>query len=62
MGDLCVERGLPKSMGDPLSGRIDCLIVHDGQPYGCEVHALSRFSKGFIRMFPVKYTNNNTIF
>lgn len=54
LGELCVQKGLPKSMGDPVTGRIDCLIVHDGKPYGCEANALRRFSKGFIQMFPVK--------
>jgi hypothetical protein len=63
LGDLCVQLGLPKSMGDPVSGRIDCLIVHDGNPYGCEVNALTRFSKGFIKMFPVKlYTYLHSLF
>lgn len=53
LGDYCEKLGLPRSYGDPLSGRIDCTIIHEGNPYGCEVNALNRFYKGFIKIFPV---------
>ncbi|KAL7327755.1 hypothetical protein PS15p_206140 [Mucor circinelloides] len=53
LGDYCVKLGLPRSYGDPLSGRIHCSVIHEGNPYGCEVNALNRFYKGFIKIFPV---------
>lgn len=53
MGDYCTQLGLPYAYGDPLSGRIDCSVIHEGNPYGCEVNALNRFYKGFIKVFPV---------
>ncbi|KAG2213271.1 hypothetical protein INT46_002492 [Mucor plumbeus] len=53
LGDYCVKLGLPRSYGDPLSGRIDCSVIHEGNSYGCEVNALNRFYKGFIKIFPV---------
>ncbi|KAG0739086.1 hypothetical protein G6F57_010880 [Rhizopus arrhizus] len=53
LGDYCEKLGLPRSYGDPCSGRIDCTVVHDGSTWGCEVNALYRFMKGFIKIFPV---------
>ncbi|CAO3676272.1 unnamed protein product [Rhizopus stolonifer] len=53
LGNYCEKLGLPRSYGDPRSGRIDCTVVHDGSTWGCEVNALSRFMKGFIKIFPV---------
>ncbi|KAI9259077.1 hypothetical protein BY458DRAFT_440641 [Sporodiniella umbellata] len=51
--DFCDELGLPRSYGDPLTGRIDCSIIHEGSLWGCEVNALNRVLKGFIQIFPV---------
>lgn len=53
LGDYAVELGLPKAAGDPMNGRIPCQIVHQGQPYGCEVYAVNRFIRGFIKVYPV---------
>ncbi|CDS09623.1 hypothetical protein LRAMOSA10983 [Lichtheimia ramosa] len=53
LGDYAVELGLPKAAGDPMNGRIPCQIVHQGQPYGCEVYAVNRFIKGFIKVYPL---------
>lgn len=53
LGDYAVELGLPKAAGDPMNGRIPCQIVHQGQPYGCEVYAMNRFIKGFLKVYPV---------
>jgi hypothetical protein len=53
LGDYCEKLGLPRSYGDPCSGRINCTVVHDGSTWGCEVNALYRFMKGFIKIFPV---------
>ncbi|KAI9279370.1 hypothetical protein BY458DRAFT_532194 [Sporodiniella umbellata] len=53
LGDYCEEIGLPRSYGDPVFGRIDCAVVHDGYHWGCEFNALNRFLKGFIKIFPV---------
>ncbi|KAI8972378.1 hypothetical protein BDB01DRAFT_730294 [Pilobolus umbonatus] len=53
LGDYCVHLGLPRSYGDPIEGRIDCSVVHEGSLWGCEANALTRFSKGFIKIFPL---------
>lgn len=53
LGDYCTELGLPREMGDPMTGRISCQVVHQGQPYGCEAYAVNRFVKGFVKIFPV---------
>ncbi|KAI9475696.1 MAG: hypothetical protein EXX96DRAFT_596122 [Benjaminiella poitrasii] len=53
LGDYCTQLGLPRSFGDPVCGRINCTVVHEGSPYGCEANALYRFYKGFIKIFPV---------
>lgn len=49
----CTELGIPESFGDPCSGRVNCLVIHEGNPWGCEVNALNRFYKGFKQIFPV---------
>lgn len=58
---MCEKLGLPRSYGDPMTGRINCMVIHEGNPYGCEANAMMRFLKGFIKIFPVKaqtvYTN-----
>ncbi|ORX53977.1 hypothetical protein DM01DRAFT_1362932 [Hesseltinella vesiculosa] len=51
LGNYCRDLGLPYELGLPERGRIPCTVVHGGQPWGCEVHALSRFSKGFVKIF-----------
>ncbi|KAI7905904.1 uncharacterized protein BX663DRAFT_498069 [Cokeromyces recurvatus] len=53
LSDYCAQLGLPRSFGDPIYGRIDCTVIHEGSPYGCEVNALYRFYKGFVKIFPV---------
>ncbi|RCI05230.1 hypothetical protein CU098_013310, partial [Rhizopus stolonifer] len=56
LGDYCVQLGIPRSLGDPCTGRIACTIVHEGKPYGCEANALLRFYRGFIKIFPVYFS------
>ncbi|KAI8060212.1 hypothetical protein BC940DRAFT_246778 [Gongronella butleri] len=51
LGNYCLDIGLPYEMGLPSRGRIPCTVVHGGQPWGCEVNALTRFSKGFAKVF-----------
>ncbi|KAI9497490.1 hypothetical protein BDB00DRAFT_804708 [Zychaea mexicana] len=55
LGDYAVGLGLPREMGNPMRGRIPCQLVHQGQPYGCEVYSMNRFIKGFIRIFPLYF-------
>ncbi|KAI8084924.1 uncharacterized protein BX664DRAFT_265870 [Halteromyces radiatus] len=56
LGNYCVDLGLSYHSGIPTRGRIPCRVVHGGQPWGCEVHALSRFIKGFIKVFLLYFT------
>ncbi|GAA5810268.1 hypothetical protein MFLAVUS_003688 [Mucor flavus] len=49
----CTQLGIPESYGDPCSGRVNCLVIHEGNTWGCEVNALNRFYKGFKQIFPV---------
>ncbi|KAI7859874.1 hypothetical protein BDC45DRAFT_543250 [Circinella umbellata] len=56
LGDYALELGLPKEMGNPMTGRIPCQLVHQGQDYGCEVYSMNRFIKGFIKIFPLYFT------
>ncbi|ORZ08989.1 hypothetical protein BCR42DRAFT_462806 [Absidia repens] len=56
LGNYCVDLGLPYEAGIPTRGRIPCRVVHGGQPWGCEVHALSRFAKGFVKVFLLYFT------
>ncbi|KAI8383077.1 hypothetical protein BD560DRAFT_322777 [Blakeslea trispora] len=53
LGDYCTRLGLPRHLGDPMTGRIACTLVHEGKPYGCEANVLLRFYRGFIKIFPV---------
>ena len=53
LGNYALELGLPKEMGNPMTGRIPCQLVHQGQTHGCEVYSMNRFIKGFIKIFPV---------
>lgn len=49
----CTQLGIPESFGDPCSGRVNCLVIHEGNPWGCEANALTRFYRGFKKIFPV---------
>ncbi|KAI8344343.1 hypothetical protein BC941DRAFT_408384 [Chlamydoabsidia padenii] len=51
LGNYCLDLGLPYEAGVPARGRIPCRVVHGGQPWGCEVHAMTRFAKGFAKVF-----------
>ncbi|KAG2202134.1 hypothetical protein INT47_008106 [Mucor saturninus] len=51
--DYCTQLGIPRSYADPCSGRVDCLVIHEGNTWGCEVNALNRFYRGFKKIFPV---------
>ncbi|KAI8981671.1 hypothetical protein BDF20DRAFT_862618 [Mycotypha africana] len=51
--NYCDELKLPRSFGDPLTGRVHCAVAHEGSRWGCEVNALSRFLKGFKKIFTV---------
>ncbi|CAO3674739.1 unnamed protein product [Rhizopus stolonifer] len=53
LGDYCDKLEIPRTYGDPLSGRINCVVIHEGGLWGCEVNAMYRFAKGFIKIFPV---------
>ncbi|KAG0744883.1 hypothetical protein G6F57_006049 [Rhizopus arrhizus] len=53
LSGYCEQLGLPRSYGDPRSGRMDCAVIHEGSLWGCEVNAMYRFMKGFIKIFPV---------
>ncbi|KAI8345274.1 hypothetical protein EDC96DRAFT_449370 [Choanephora cucurbitarum] len=53
LGDYCTQLGLPRHLGDPVTGRIACTLVHEGKPYGCEANVLLRFYRGFAKIFPV---------
>jgi hypothetical protein len=52
--DYCSDIGVPRSYGDPITGRIHCDLVHDGHPGGCEGNAARRFSRGFAQAFLVR--------
>ncbi|KAG0172799.1 hypothetical protein DFQ30_009608 [Apophysomyces sp. BC1015] len=51
--DYCVQLGLPPELGDPVRGRIPCQIVHPGQT--CETNGITRFLKGFFKIFPLYF-------
>lgn len=51
--NFCEQLGLPRAYGDPRSGRMDCAVIHEGKLWGCEANAIYRFTKGFIKIFPV---------
>ncbi|ORZ25781.1 hypothetical protein BCR42DRAFT_315442 [Absidia repens] len=60
LGNYCLDIGMPYEAGLPTRGRIPCRIVHDGQPWGCEVNALTRFVKGFTKVFLLYFTVHMT--
>lgn len=54
LGSLCKDIGLPEVLGDPAKTiPIPCKVVHQGCGGSCELHALWRFRRGFVRALGV---------
>lgn len=53
LGAYCREIGLPERLADMRRARLPCVIVHGGQPGGCEVHAAKRWAEGFWKAWKV---------
>ncbi|KAE9972727.1 hypothetical protein BLS_003919 [Venturia inaequalis] len=54
LGSLCKDIGLPEVLGDPAKTiPIPCEVVHQGCGGSCELHALWRFRRGFVRALGV---------
>ncbi|QDS73743.1 hypothetical protein FKW77_004819 [Venturia effusa] len=54
VGSLCKDLGLPEVWGDPAKTiPLPCEVVHQGCGKSCELHALWRFRRGFIRALGV---------
>jgi hypothetical protein len=54
LGSLCKDLGLPEVWGDPAKTiPLPCEVVHQGCGPNCELHALWRFKRAFIRALGV---------
>lgn len=54
LGSLCKDIGLPEVLGDPVKTiPIPCEVVHQGCGPSCELHALWRFRRSFVRALGV---------
>lgn len=54
LGSLCKDLGLPEVLGNPAKTiPIPCEVVHQGCGSNCELHALWRFRRGFVRALGV---------
>jgi hypothetical protein len=54
LGSLCKDLGLPEVWGDPAKTiPLPCEVVHQGCGASCELHALWRFRRAFIRALGV---------
>jgi hypothetical protein len=54
LGSLCKDLGLPEVWGDPAKTiPLPCEVVHQGCGPNCEIHALWRFRRAFVRALGV---------
>ncbi|SAM03083.1 hypothetical protein [Absidia glauca] len=54
--NYCVDIGMPFESGLSTRGRVPCRLVHNGQPWGCEVNALTQFVKVVTKVFLLYFT------
>ncbi|KAI7866191.1 hypothetical protein BDF14DRAFT_1817058 [Spinellus fusiger] len=50
-----IDLQLPLHLCNPARGRLPCLLVHNGVPYGCEVNTLIKFMTAFRKTYPLYF-------